>query len=102
MRQQVDADGARTGWLRKPDPGVWAETLVDIVHMSLEERHALGERAKQRAKEMFGMEAMASGIEKALEAAVAMGPTSTTSAMLALTIVVLLLGVLLQRLAMRI
>ncbi|KAK7688885.1 hypothetical protein QCA50_007576 [Cerrena zonata] len=63
----------RTGWLCKPDPDVWAEALLEIVSMSKEERKALAERATARAKEKFGMEAMAKGIESALENAIAMG-----------------------------
>lgn len=95
----VDADGGRTGWLRKPDPEVWAETLVDIVQMSTEDRAALSQRAKVRARDMFGMEAMASGIEKALEDAVAMGPLSTTTARFIFTMIVLMLALFVQRLA---
>lgn len=67
----------RTGWLRKPDPDAWAEALLEIVSMSKEERAALGERARARGKAMFGMEAMAKGIESALEQAIAMGPVNT-------------------------
>ncbi|CAL1703269.1 unnamed protein product [Somion occarium] len=63
----------RTGWLRKPDPDVWAEALLEIVTLPKEERVALGEREKRRAQENFGMEAMAKGIETALDRAVKMG-----------------------------
>ena len=88
----VDVDGERTGWLRTPDPEVWADTLVQIVSMSPEERAALGERAKTRAKDNFSMEAMASGIEDALERAVAMGAVPTWPLYLALALFVLIIS----------
>ncbi|EEB93588.1 hypothetical protein MPER_07726 [Moniliophthora perniciosa FA553] len=63
----------RTGWLRHPDPLLWADALEEIVSMSDAERKALGERGRRRAREVFGMEAMARAIERELEAAVSMG-----------------------------
>lgn len=68
------ARGERTGWLRPPEPEKWAEALEEIVGLSEEERRKLGERAKKRARELFGMEAMATGLEEALQAVVEMGP----------------------------
>ena len=70
----IDSNDGRTGWLREPDPELWAETLHTIVHISDEERKALGERARKRAHGSFGMEAMANGIQDALFRAVDMGP----------------------------
>lgn len=67
----------KTGWLREPSPGVWAEALEEIVGLSEGERRALGERAKRRAREKFGMEAMARDLEVALRETVAMGPVPT-------------------------
>ena len=69
----------RTGWLCEPDGAKWAETLSEIVRLSAEERRALGERARARAQELFGMEAMAQGIQEALYAAVQMGPVEISS-----------------------
>ncbi|KAJ3996048.1 alpha-1,3-mannosyltransferase ALG2 [Lentinula boryana] len=63
----------RTGWLRAPNPEIWTEALRQIVDLGEEERSKMRERAKKRAREMFGMEAMASGIENALKKAVDMG-----------------------------
>jgi alpha-1,3/alpha-1,6-mannosyltransferase len=63
----------KTGWLRPPDPEVWAETLRDIVELSVDERKMLAHRAKVRARTQFGMDAMASKIEAALLGAVRMG-----------------------------
>ncbi|KAJ3771265.1 glycosyltransferase family 4 protein [Lentinula raphanica] len=63
----------RVGWLRTPDPEVWSEALREIVELGEEERLKMRGRAKQRARELFGMEAMASGIEAALKEAVDMG-----------------------------
>ncbi|KAK7023833.1 alpha-1,3/1,6-mannosyltransferase ALG2 [Favolaschia claudopus] len=64
----------RTGWLRPPDADLWAEALAEIVRMSPTERDALCQRAKDRARLVFGMEAMASGLEEALRQAIAKGP----------------------------
>ncbi|KDQ59753.1 glycosyltransferase family 4 protein [Jaapia argillacea MUCL 33604] len=64
---------SRTGWLRPPVPEVWADALVEITSMSKQQREQLSERARARAKGSFGMEAMAKGIESALEEAVDMG-----------------------------
>jgi alpha-1,3/alpha-1,6-mannosyltransferase len=64
----------RTGWLRPPSPEVWADALTDILHMSESEREQLSVRARARAKEMFGMDAMAHGLEAALIDATSMGP----------------------------
>ncbi|KAI0699672.1 alpha-1,3-mannosyltransferase ALG2 [Cytidiella melzeri] len=72
----VDSDEGRTGWLREPDPDLWADTLLTVVRMSEGERKALSERAKQRARDSFGMEAMANGIAGALLRAVEMGPVT--------------------------
>ncbi|KAG6884041.1 hypothetical protein C0992_007124 [Termitomyces sp. T32_za158] len=63
----------RTGWLRPPDTEVWADALLEIVSMSLSERQVLSDRAKTRARNLFSMDAMASGIEDALVEAVRMG-----------------------------
>ncbi|KAJ4473881.1 alpha-1,3-mannosyltransferase ALG2 [Lentinula aciculospora] len=63
----------RTGWLRTPEPTIWAEALHEIVKLGEEERSKMRERAKKRAKELFGMEAMARGIDEALKEAVNMG-----------------------------
>ena len=64
----------KTGWLRPPDPEVWAEALHSIVELSADERTMLAHRAKVRARSQFGMNAMASKIEAALLEAVRMGP----------------------------
>ena len=71
----VDAPSEqKTGWLRSPEPDVWAEALREIVALSDGERKALSERARRRAREKFGMEAMARDMEGALRETVAMGP----------------------------
>ncbi|KAJ7197270.1 mannosyltransferase [Mycena pura] len=63
----------RTGWLCPPDPELWADALAEIVSMTPAERLAISRRAKERARLLFGMDAMASRIEHALRAAVALG-----------------------------
>jgi alpha-1,3/alpha-1,6-mannosyltransferase len=63
----------RTGWLCPPDADLWAEALTYIVRMSPSERAALSRRAKDRARLVFGMEAMALRLEESLQEAVALG-----------------------------
>lgn len=87
----VDQPEERTGWLRPPDPVTWADALVEIVRLPLEDRKALAERAKRRAREMFGMEAMAKGLQGALEEAVAMGPVPFSSLLIPLVTMLILL-----------
>jgi alpha-1,3/alpha-1,6-mannosyltransferase len=72
----AEPGAARTGWLRRPEPEGWAKALAEIVTMPDADRRALGERAKRRAEELFGMDAMARQMEEALVAAAAMGPVS--------------------------
>jgi alpha-1,3/alpha-1,6-mannosyltransferase len=72
----AEPGAARTGWLRTPEPEGWAKALAEIVAMPDADRRALGERAKRRAEELFGMDAMARQMEEALVAAAAMGPVS--------------------------
>ncbi|CDO71889.1 hypothetical protein BN946_scf184940.g36 [Trametes cinnabarina] len=66
----------RTGWLRRPEPKLWAEALLEIFNLSEEERSQLAERARRRAREKFGMEAMARDLEDALQKTAGMGPPS--------------------------
>ena len=74
----VDSPAAeRTGWLRRPDPQIWADALEEIVGMSADERTQLAARAKRRARERFGMEAMARDLDRALQETVNMGPVPT-------------------------
>ncbi|KAG7094231.1 hypothetical protein E1B28_007837 [Marasmius oreades] len=65
------ADGV--GWLRPPDATVWADALEEIVLLPKGKRKEAGERGKRKAKEMFGMDVMARGIERELIRAVEMG-----------------------------
>ncbi|KAI1791532.1 mannosyltransferase [Ganoderma leucocontextum] len=67
----------KTGWLRSPEPKVWADALYEILSLTDSERRALFERARKRAREKFGMEAMARDMEVALKETVAMGPVPT-------------------------
>ncbi|GJE88076.1 glycosyltransferase family 4 protein [Phanerochaete sordida] len=76
----LDKDGERTGWLREPDAEIWANTLLEIVTLPTDERLALAERAKRRAIENFSMDAMASGIEDALQQAAALGVVKRSGA----------------------
>ncbi|KAG6844882.1 hypothetical protein H0H87_002717 [Tephrocybe sp. NHM501043] len=63
----------RTGWLRTPDPEVWADALLEIVLLSTSERRSMADRAKARARDLFSMDAMGREIERALNEAVGMG-----------------------------
>ncbi len=85
--------GARTGWLATPDAEVWAEALEEIVQLTPEEREAVAERARTRARQLFGMDAMASSLETALQEAVAMGPAEVLGP--ASTVPMILFGFLL-------
>jgi len=68
-----DPPEERTGWLRPPDSDAWADALGEIISMNDGERDALSRRAKERARAMFGMDAMARGLEDVLLVAVGMG-----------------------------
>ena len=65
---------ARTGWLRAPEALDWAVVLDEIAGLQFSERSGLADRARARAREHFGMEAMALKLEKALVEAAEMGP----------------------------
>ena len=85
--------GARTGWLATPDAEVWAEALEEIVQLTPEEREAVAERARTRARQLFGMDAMASSLETALQEAMTMGPVEVLGP--ASTVLMILFGFLL-------
>lgn len=60
--------------------------------MTQDEKLAMSARARVRAKDIFGMEAMAKRLEVVLEGAVAMGPVPTPFWMTVLAILGLLLA----------
>ncbi|KAK1233491.1 Alpha-1,3-mannosyltransferase-like protein [Marasmius sp. AFHP31] len=68
------ADGV--GWLRPPDPEVWASALEEIVVEGKGKQ--AGERGKKRAKEVFGMDVMANDIERELRRVVEMGKVDSS------------------------
>lgn len=70
---EEDSEGGRTGWLCPPDADAWALALEEILGMSDAQREQLGRRAKERARTIFGMEAMAKKLEDALREVVGMG-----------------------------
>jgi alpha-1,3/alpha-1,6-mannosyltransferase len=63
----------RTGWLRAPEAAGWAIVLDEIAGLAPSERSALANRARARAREHFGMEAMALKLERALIEAAEIG-----------------------------
>ncbi|KAK0191542.1 glycosyltransferase family 4 protein [Armillaria mellea] len=63
----------RTGWLRAPQADLWAEVLKEIDNLGEADRDAISKRAKERARRVFSMEAMALSIEEALKKAISMG-----------------------------
>ena len=65
---------ARTGWLRAPEAPGWAVVLDEIAGLAPSERSAMADRARARAREHFGMDAMALKLEAALVEAAEMGP----------------------------
>ena len=58
-----------TGCLKTPEPEVWADTLLEIVAIPIGEREA----ARERARKLFGMDAMAHGLGNVLQETVLMG-----------------------------
>ena len=68
-----DPPTARTGWLRTPEASGWADVLDEIAGLAPSERSALADRARARAREHFGMEAMALKLDGALVEAAQMG-----------------------------
>lgn len=72
-------DDVRTGWLRIPKADIWAAALLEIFDLTAKQKDDLSRRAKERARSLFGMEAMARGIEEALEEAAGLGGVSLTT-----------------------
>jgi alpha-1,3/alpha-1,6-mannosyltransferase len=91
----VDAEDDRTGWLRPPQPDLWAKVLESVVAMSAKERSELIERCKRRAREYFGMEAMAESLQDALLKSVALGPVQLSNWYLT-AVIIFALGIILQ------
>jgi alpha-1,3/alpha-1,6-mannosyltransferase len=63
----------RTGWLREPKVELWRTALEEIVSLGDGERKRLAERAKKRAREVFGMDTMSAALEASLRDAVSLG-----------------------------
>ena len=76
-----DPPHARTGWLRTPEAASWAAALLEIAELSPSERSALASRARARAREHFGMEAMGRKLESALVEAAKMGRVPVPAAL---------------------
>jgi len=74
-----NSTGLRTGWLRPPDPEVWAETLREILNLPPHDKQSLSSRGKQRAREVFSIGAMSERIEGALMKAVSLGKVNGPS-----------------------
>ncbi|EKM83159.1 hypothetical protein AGABI1DRAFT_125635 [Agaricus bisporus var. burnettii JB137-S8] len=80
----------RTGWLRPPDPVVWADTLQEILALSPGAREAISSRGRERAREFFSLDAMSKGLEVALLKVVALGSVQN----LIFKVFVMLIGLL--------
>ncbi|KZV68102.1 glycosyltransferase family 4 protein [Peniophora sp. CONT] len=80
----------RTGWLRAPEEEKWAEAMAECIGMSTEERTGMAVRGRRRAKELFGMDAMAISLESALRDAAARGPLDRQWGLLAWLLVPLM------------
>jgi len=76
-----DPPHARTGWLRAPEAANWAAALLEIAELSPSERSALASRARARAREHFGMDAMGRKLEIALVEAAEMGRVPVPAAL---------------------
>ncbi|KAL4254395.1 Alpha-1,3/1,6-mannosyltransferase ALG2 [Abortiporus biennis] len=79
LNNEGDQYTGGTGWLRPPDSKQWAEALYAVTKLSEDDRKSLAAKAQSRAKENFGMDAMASGLERAMIKAVSMGPVDVTN-----------------------
>ncbi|KAI0034997.1 alpha-1,3-mannosyltransferase ALG2 [Vararia minispora EC-137] len=66
-----------TGWLRTPEPAVWADALADCLRMDESARGSMATAGRRRARELFGMDAMATQLEREVRAADALGPIPT-------------------------
>ncbi|KAF9228981.1 glycosyltransferase family 4 protein [Gyrodon lividus] len=67
----------RTGWLRTPEPAIWADALEEICRMDGEDRASLAHRSKYRAESVFGMDSMAKVLEELLVETVETGAVQT-------------------------
>ena len=70
----------RTRWLRAPEGSSWAAALIEIARLALFERSKLADRTRGRAREHFGMEAMAVKLEQTLIEAAEMRPVLAPAA----------------------
>lgn len=65
--------GGGTGLLRKPVGAEWASALARLVGLKEAERKAISERAKERVKDLFDLEAMGARLDQACRKAESMG-----------------------------
>lgn len=70
----------QTGFLRDAEPAAWAAALQHILALSDEERKAFASRAQERARSLFGREALAKGVEAALYSVVGLRPLPAKNA----------------------
>jgi alpha-1,3/alpha-1,6-mannosyltransferase len=73
-----ESNELRTGWLRPPDPTVWADTLEEILRLPPDQKTALANRGRERARSIFSLTAMSEGIERALFQAVTLGKVNSS------------------------
>lgn len=91
-----DSTGLRTGWLRPPDPEVWAETLREILDLPPHDKQNLSSRGKQRAREVFSLDAMSERMEGALMKAVSLGKVNGLNVIHLVGLLVLITSILLS------
>jgi len=91
-----DSTGLRTGWLRPPDPEVWAETLREILDLPPHDKQSLSSRGKQRAREVFSLDAMSERMEGALMKAVSLGKVNGPNVIHLVGLLVLITSILLS------
>lgn len=85
----VDAPSdVRTGWLRSPNPLVWADTLQEILSLPPTAKEKLSARGRERARDIFSLDAMSKRLEEALIRAASMGSVDSLS----FKIIMLLIG----------
>ena len=57
---------ARTGWLRAPQVPLWADAMKDAARLTVAERRALADRARQRVDAHFTLVGMTEALEGAI------------------------------------
>ncbi|KAF9511198.1 glycosyltransferase family 4 protein [Hydnum rufescens UP504] len=75
----TDTRGKGTGFLVPPSPASFASAMHKVVNFTPAQRAAVASTAQERARTLFGMDAMCEGLSEVLEDAIKMGPVGAES-----------------------